>query len=77
MADEPEPPKSGALSGAGVSPAKLSLIDAVVEAEQACVAYAAVGDALGYPGVRGRELLTDAVRDLARWVRGEVTNRAD
>jgi hypothetical protein len=71
MADEPERAASGAASSvAGASPAKLSLIDAVAEAEQACVAYAAVGDALGYPGVRGRELLTDAVRDLARWVRG-------
>jgi hypothetical protein len=71
MADETErQAPEAALSAAGASPARLSLIDAVAEAEQACVAYAAVGDALGYPGVRGRELLTDAVRDLARWVRG-------
>jgi len=45
------------------------LTEAVSEAQQACVEYAAVGDALGYPGVRGRESLLDAVRDLARWLR--------
>jgi len=44
------------------------LDEAVSEAQQACVEYAAVGDALGYPGVRGRESLLEAVRDLARWL---------
>jgi hypothetical protein len=47
----------------------VSLSEAVTEAEHACVEYAAVGDALGYPGVRGRELLLDSVRELGRWLR--------
>jgi putative intracellular protease/amidase len=47
-----------------------SLNEVVSEAVQACVEYAAVGDALGYPGVRGRERLLDAVQELARWLRG-------
>jgi putative intracellular protease/amidase len=47
----------------------ISLCDAVSEAERACVEYAAVGDALGYPGVHGRERLLDAVHDLACWLR--------
>jgi hypothetical protein len=34
---------------------------------QACVEYAAVGDALGYQGQRGRERLLDAVTELWRW----------
>lgn len=52
----------------------ISLNEAVFEAEQACVEYAAVGDALGYPGVRGRELLLDAVRELARSLRRAERN---
>jgi hypothetical protein len=47
----------------------ISLNEAVSEAVRACVEYAAVGDALGYPGVRGRERLLDAVRELDRVVR--------
>jgi hypothetical protein len=47
----------------------ISLNEAVSEAEHACVEYAAVGDALGYPGVRGRELLLNSVRELGRWLR--------
>jgi hypothetical protein len=46
-----------------------SLQLAVTEAVQACVEYAAVGDALGYPGVQGRERLLDAVTELSRWLR--------
>jgi hypothetical protein len=47
----------------------VSLNEAISEAERACVEYAAVGDALGYPGVRGRELLLNSVRELGRWLR--------
>ncbi len=52
-------------------PAKLSvsLREAVSEAERACAEYAAVDDALGYPGVRGRELLLESVYELGRWLR--------
>jgi hypothetical protein len=50
----------------------VSLDEAVSEAERACVEYAAVGDALGYPGVRGRELLLNSVRELGRWLRDSM-----
>jgi hypothetical protein len=51
-----------------------SLQVAVSEAVQACVEYAAVGDALGYPGVRGRERLLDAVTELSRWLHTNPAN---
>jgi len=60
MADQERPKRS------------VSLDEAVSEAEHACVEYAAVGDALGYPGVRGREQLLNSVRELGRWVRGST-----
>ena len=46
---------------------RVSLNEAASAAMQACVEYAAVGDALGYPGQRGRERLLDAVTELWRW----------
>lgn len=45
------------------------LHEAVSEAVRACAEYAAVGDALGYSGERGRERLLDAVVELSRWLR--------
>jgi hypothetical protein len=50
------------------------LLEAVSKAVQACVEYAAVGDALGYPGVRGRERLLDAVKELSRWLSTAPSN---
>ena len=50
------------------------LQEAVSQAVRACVEYAAVGDALGYPGASGRERLLDAVTELSRWLRTTATN---
>jgi hypothetical protein len=57
-----------------MNPMNPALEVAVSEAVQACVEYAAVGDALGYPGVSGRERLLDAVTELSRWLRASPAN---